>query len=222
MKRILVTYATFAGSTAKVAQCIADELVQQGATVDVLPLSDVSTLTPYDGVVIGAPMIMGWHRAAIAFLKKHRAALHDIPFAVFVMAMSLTQTNESIVNGVRVTIDEKLAKSPQTPGHLTFRERYARVPNYVRPILNAARPALPQSIGLFGGQLEYGRLKWWAVLFVALIIRAPAGDRRNWTAIRDWAGQLRDIFQLHSPMAEWNTDANINADRLSKATPVAV
>ena len=35
MKRILVTYATFAGSTAKVAQCIADELVQQGATVDV-------------------------------------------------------------------------------------------------------------------------------------------------------------------------------------------
>jgi hypothetical protein len=33
-------------------------------------------------------------------------------------------------------------------------------------------------------------LKWWAVLFAMLIIQAPAGDRRNWAAIRAWAAGL--------------------------------
>jgi hypothetical protein len=27
-------------------------------------------------------------------------------------------------------------------------------------------------------------------LFVMLVIQAPAGDRRNWTAIRAWAAEL--------------------------------
>jgi hypothetical protein len=38
--------------------------------------------------------------------------------------------------------------------------------------------------------LEYGRLKWWAVLFVMVIIQATAGDRRSWPAIRAWAAKL--------------------------------
>jgi hypothetical protein len=46
------------------------------------------------------------------------------------------------------------------------------------------------SIGVFGGRLEYGRLKPWAVLFVMFIIRAQAGDKRNWPAIREWAARL--------------------------------
>jgi hypothetical protein len=50
--------------------------------------------------------------------------------------------------------------------------------------------------------LEYGRLKWWAVLFVMLIIQAPAGDRRNWEAIRAWAAGLPAALQLETPHAE--------------------
>jgi hypothetical protein len=42
--------------------------------------------------------------------------------------------------------------------------------------------------------LEYGRLPWWAVLFVMLVIQAPAGDRRNWPAIRAWAAELPAAF----------------------------
>jgi menaquinone-dependent protoporphyrinogen IX oxidase len=52
------------------------------------------------------------------------------------------------------------------------------------------------SIGVFGGRLEYGRLKWWAVLFVMLVIQAPAGDRRNWTAIRSWAAGLPEALKI--------------------------
>lgn len=190
MKRILVTYATMAGSTVDVAQAVGDEIAKSGLQVDVLPLDEIKDLTAYDGVVVGGPMIMGWHRAAVRFLKRHRAAFQHIPLAVFVMAMSLTQTGETSVDGVPVTVDEKLPRPPETEGRLKFKERYARLANYIRPVLRATRPIKPVSIGLFGGRLEYGRLKWWAVLFAMLIIQVPAGDRRNWAAIRSWAAGL--------------------------------
>ena len=195
MKRILVTYATLAGSTGEVAQVVGDVIAQNGLQVEVQPLSEVKSLEGYDGVVLGGPMIMGWHRAALGFLRKYRNNWRQIPLAIFVTAMSLTQTGETNVDGVPMVVDEKLPKPPEQQGRLNFRERYARLANYVRPILRATRPVTPVSVGVFGGRLEYGRLKWWAVLFAMVIIRAPAGDRRNWTAIRLWAAELPIVFQ---------------------------
>ena len=201
MTRILVTYATMAGSTVDVAQAVTEEIARSGIHVDVLPISGVDDLQPYDAVVVGGPMIMGWHRGALRFLKKHRKELQHIPLAVFVMAISLTQTGEMNVGGVPVYVDEKLPKAPADEERLNFRERYARLANYLNPILKAIRPAKPVSIGVFGGRLEYGRLKWWAVLFVMLIIQAPAGDRRNWTAIRSWAAGLPEALKVEKPGA---------------------
>lgn len=198
MKRILVTYATFAGSTVDVAKSVGEELAKRDVQVDVLPLSEVKGLDSYDAAVVGAPMIMGWHREAINFLKKHSEAFKRKPLAVFATAMSLTQTGETSVSGVPVFVDERLPKPPEKQGRLNFRERYARVSNYVQPILMAARPVKPVSVGLFGGRLEYGRLKWWAVLFVMVIIRAPAGDRRNWPAIKAWAAGLPAALRLET------------------------
>ena len=202
MKRILVAYATFAGSTAEVARAVGEEIARSGLQVDVLPLGEVKDLEAYAGVVVGGPMIMGWHRAALGFLKRYRAAFQHIPLAVFVMAMSLTQTGDTSVGGVPVYVDEKLPKPPEREGRLNLRERYANVSNYVRPILSATRPVKPVSIGVFGGRLDYGRLKWWAVLFVMVIIQAPAGERRNWTAIRSWAAGLPAAFRLEAPKAD--------------------
>jgi menaquinone-dependent protoporphyrinogen oxidase len=202
MKKILVTYATMAGSTAEVAREVGKELTESGIQVDVLPLSEVLGLEGYDGVVVGGPMIMGWHRAAVRFLKKNRKALQQTPFAVFVLAMSLTQTGETSVDGLPVCIDEKLPKPPVKEGQLSFKERYARLSNYLSPIIKATRPAKPASIGVFGGRMEYGRLKWWAVLFATLIIQAPAGDRRNWPAIKAWAAELPAAFQLQAEQSE--------------------
>jgi menaquinone-dependent protoporphyrinogen oxidase len=190
MKRVLVVYTTFSGSTREVAQVIGEEIARSGLQVEVLPAGEVKSVEAYDGVVVGGPMIMGWHRPAQGFLKKHRKAFRRVPLAVFVTALSLTQTGDTGVDGVPVTVDERLPKPPEKPGHPSFRERYASLPNYLRPILAAVRPAKPVSIGVFGGKLEYGRLKWWAVLFVSVIIQAPAGERRNWTAIRAWASAL--------------------------------
>jgi menaquinone-dependent protoporphyrinogen IX oxidase len=195
MNKILVTYATLSGTTVEVAQAIGEEITRQGLQADVLPLEKVAFLDGYEGVVLGGPMIMGWHRSALGFLRKHRRELSRIPLAVFVMGMSLTKTSETSAGGVPFYIDDKLPEPPIKAGHLTLKERYANVANYARPILSAAGPAKPLSIAFFGGRLDYGRLAWWAVMFVMLIIQAPAGDRRNWPAIRSWAAGIPAAFQ---------------------------
>jgi menaquinone-dependent protoporphyrinogen oxidase len=202
MSRILVTYATMAGSTAEVARVVGEELAKSGRQVDVLPVREVKDLQPYEAVVVGAPMIMGWHRDALGFLKKHREELKRTPFAVFALAMSLTRTAEMSLDGVPVCVDDNLPKPPKDAGRLSFRERYARLADYLRPVVQTTRPVKPASIGIFGGRLEYGRLKWWAVLFAMVIIQAPAGERRNWPVIRSWAAALPAALQLEKKPAE--------------------
>lgn len=206
MTNVLVAYATMAGSTAEVAEAVAETISEEMAGNDVqikvLPLGEVQDLEGYDAVVVGAPMILGWHRGALRFLKKNRRVLTQKPLALFVTAMSLTETGERRLNGVPLTVDEDLPKAPQQEGRLTFRERYARLSNYVRPILKAAGPVQPVSIGVFGGRMEYGRLPWWGVLFAMLIVRAPAGDRRNWEAIRSWAAGLPEMMVAENKEAQ--------------------
>ncbi len=189
MSHILVTYATSSGTTVDVARAVADEIGKSGAQVEVQPIEAVRSLDGYDGVVLGAPMIMGFHRRALAFLRQNRPALQSKPLAVFVMAMSLTASQEASLGGVPLTVDENLAEPLKKAGHPSWKERYTSVANYGSPILKAA-PARPVSLAFFGGRLDFYRLSWWARLFVMIIIQARPGDRRNWTAIRAWASEL--------------------------------
>ena len=196
MERILVAYATMAGSTAEVAEAVANELAKAGLAAEARPITEVRDLAGYAGVVVGGPMIMGWHREARRFLKTHRRALQTVPLAVFVTAISLTQPETTTLAGVPITIDEHLPKPPARPGRLSLCERHTQLSRYVSPILKAVRPARPVSVGLFAGRLEYGRLPWWAVVFVMTVIQARAGDRRDWDAIREWAAGLPAAMAL--------------------------
>ena len=201
MKRILVTYATLSGSTAEVAQVVGEEIAGEGIQVEVLPLEKVADLSAYHAVVIGAPMIMGWHRSATKFLKKHRKALEHIPLAIFATAMSLTSTEEMALNGVPVCVDPTLTKPPRNPQHPTFRENYTSLTRYASPMMHAAGNNKPVSVAFFGGRLDYTHLKILPRLFVMLVVRAQPGDLRNWHAIRTWAGSLPQLLNSHR---SWN------------------
>ena len=189
MTKILVTYTTNAGSTAKIAEAVAAEIAKT-ADVDVQPLEKITTLDGYSAVVLGAPMILGWHRGALAFLKRNQAVLSRVPVALFITCMNLTRTGETSLNGIPLFVDEKLALPPQKEGCLSFKERYSTMSNYLAPIFKTVPSVKPVSVAFFGGSLQYFNLKWWAALFALLIIQAQPGDKRNWTAISEWAGRL--------------------------------
>ena len=154
-------------------------------------MSEVTDLAPYDAVVIGAPMILGWHREAKKFLRAHRDELAHKPFACFLTAMSLTETRIKEIDGVPIQVDPGLAKPPRNPKRVSFKESYAWPSNYVRPILKSASPARPLGVGLFGGYLNLLTLSWPQRIFVLLAIQAKPGDIRNESFIREWAVNLR-------------------------------
>ena len=191
MSNVLLAYATNSGSTEEVARAVAEELGKNGNQVDVRQLDDVGSLEAYQLVVIGAPLIIGWHRSALNFVKKHRAILARVRVAYFFTGMSLTDTSESKLGPIPIYVDPELAKPPKKPGHLSLKENYARVSNYLAPLLRAAPQIKPASVAFFGGKLELFRLNFLQMLFVMVIIQAQPGDHRNWAAIREWAGGLR-------------------------------
>ena len=199
MKKILIAYTTNAGSTAKVAQVIGEELGRDSAQVQVCRLKEVTRVEQYDAVVVGAPMIMGWHGDAVKFIKKHQQALSQVRVAYFVTAMNLTQTNEKSVGATPLYVDPQLAKPPKNEKRLSFKERYATVSNYLRPVLDAAPSVKPISAGFFGGKLELYRLPLLQMLFVLLVIQAQPGDLRNWLAMREWAANLRPELLGNQP-----------------------
>ncbi len=190
-RKILVAYATNAGSTEQAARLIAAELGQDGTPVDVRRVEEVKDLSPYSAAVVGGPMIMGWHRAASRFIRSHRRELRSIPVAYFLTARSLTRLNETEIRGVPISVDPTLAQPPKNPNHLTFRENYSTVKNYIRPALNAGAGLRPVSVAFFNGVLAMSGLKAWQTLFVLLVVQAKPGGEYNEPFIRAWAKRIK-------------------------------
>jgi menaquinone-dependent protoporphyrinogen IX oxidase len=190
-KQILVAYTTNAGSTQAVAKTIGDTLSRDGVQADVRRIKDVGDVSTYDAVVVGGPMIMGWHKTTLKFLRTHQTALCQVPVAYFLTAMRLTETSETDLGTVSIYQDPALAKPPKNASKLSFKERYATVGHYLRPALRKAPLVKPVSAAFFGGKLDYTKLKVFQMLFVMLIIGAQPADLRNWEAMREWASSVR-------------------------------
>jgi menaquinone-dependent protoporphyrinogen oxidase len=192
-KKLLVAYTTNAGTTAEVAQAVGEELAKDSRlSVDVRRLEEVDSLESYNAVVIGAPMIFGWHRGAKKFIKKHEDSLSRLKTAYFITAMNLTQTDEASLDGIPLSVDPVVAKPVKRAGHLSFKERYSLPANYLRPILKSAPRAKPVSVAFFGGKLAMYKMKWWQVLFVLIFIQTQQGGSHNMPFIREWAAGFRD------------------------------
>jgi menaquinone-dependent protoporphyrinogen oxidase len=188
--RVLVAYATRHGSTKEVAEAIAEELRAAGAAAEARSVSEAADPAAYDAVVVGGPMIMGWHKDAAKFVKRNAAVLAGRPTALFVTAASLTETGTDIIGGVPVFKDPWLVKEPRQAGRLSRKERYARPEHYLGDILEQAAAVKPVAAAFFGGSLDLTTMNFLEKLFVMLVVGAAPGDSRNWEAIRGWA---RDV-----------------------------
>lgn len=189
--KILIAYCTNSGSTAEVAEAIRDALVEGKLGAEVRRIEEVGDLSPYAAAIVGGPMILGWHRKAVRFLRRHREALSRMPTALFFTGMQVTRTGEEERFGLPILLDPRVVREPARQGHLSFKERFTTVGHYLRPIRRLIPAIRPLGAAFFAGKLDYRALSIPQMLFVLLAIAARPGDLRNWDLIRDWARELR-------------------------------
>jgi menaquinone-dependent protoporphyrinogen IX oxidase len=191
LKRILVAYSTNAGSTAEVAEAIGRALQGPEAEVDVRRIEEVRELGGYSAVVLGGPMIVGWHRRAARFFRARRRELGRVPVALFFTALRVTQTGGEQAHGFPVLLDPRLLAEPARPGRLSFKERHTTVESYLKPARAALEEVRPVGAAFFAGKLDYGKLGFLQMLFVMLVINATPGDSRDWELIGSWTQDIR-------------------------------
>ncbi|MER6156334.1 flavodoxin domain-containing protein [Streptomyces sp. NPDC001868] len=81
---VLVTYGTTNGSTAQIAETIAEVLSKEGLAAETLPARSVASVASYDAVVVGGGLYAGrWHRDARRFVRRHRHELAERPLWLF-------------------------------------------------------------------------------------------------------------------------------------------
>jgi len=84
MTSVLVAFAGKHGSTAEIAEAVADELRRHELDVDLRAAADVRDLDGYDAVVLGSAVYMKrWMHDARHLLHKHRRELSELPFWIF-------------------------------------------------------------------------------------------------------------------------------------------
>ncbi len=164
-EKVLVAYATRAGSTAEVAQAVAETLREAGLDVDLRRAREVADVSPYRAVVLGAPIhAFRWMPEAMRFLRRHREALSHIPVAYFAVCITLMEDTE---------------------------ENCRLVESWMEP----ARALLePVRLGLFAGKMDYSRLSLLERFIIQRMIKVPEGDHRDWEAIRAWAREVAGLL----------------------------
>jgi len=127
-KRILVAYATGAGSTAEVASAIGNALLSDDVNVDVLHVSHVEDIARYSAVVLGSSIRAGrWLPGAVDFLKTHRKSIAKCPTAYFTTCLTMVKN---------------------TP------ESRRTVLAYLEPVRQLVPEIEPVGLGLFAGSLN--------------------------------------------------------------------
>ena len=165
MTRVLIGYASKHGSTAEIAEVIADKMRESRLQVDCRPLSEIDSLKDYDAVVRGCALyINAWRHEARRFLHQHADELSERPLWVF----SSGPVGESAGALEPASLDPK------------------------RVMAEVERLGAREHV-VFGGRLPtapHGPLERALVRRTPERYR----DRRYWAEIREWAARIADAL----------------------------
>jgi menaquinone-dependent protoporphyrinogen oxidase len=171
--RVLVGYATAAGSTAGIAERIADALRAAGCEVVCGPVGPDLDPAAFDALVVGSAVHnMAWLEPAVDFLRRIPLPRHRSTWC-----FSVGGVNRQGLVARRMTAGEVRRVARDFPAG--FRPREHRY---------------------FGGIVEMAGLPTWGRLFWRLIGGRP-GDHRDWVAIDDWARQIAaEVTGVRNPV----------------------
>jgi len=159
--KVMVAFATRAGSTIEVADSIALSIAKQGYWVILMHISEVDSLTTFNAVVIGSAIRMGNVTPEVTrFVEKRRVELKRVPTAYFITCLTLKD---------------------DTP------ENREAVKKYLEPLRGTVTPFAE---GYFAGKMDYTKLKRIDRFIAKRIVKAPEGDFRDWVKIREWSLDL--------------------------------
>jgi menaquinone-dependent protoporphyrinogen oxidase len=84
MEKVLVVYASRMGSTAEIAQEIADQLTKRGHDVDVFASTRAPDAPSYDAVIVGSGVYLNhWDKGALHYLQDQAPDLAERPTWLF-------------------------------------------------------------------------------------------------------------------------------------------
>lgn len=162
--RALVVYASRFGSTAGVADAIAEELRAGGWSIDVSSVDDAAAPDAYDAVVIGSAVYNArWMPEALDYVRRNQNGLNERPTAYFQVCLSVLHTNE---------LKQHIIDAWMEP---------------------ANRLAPPVSAATFAGAIDRKNITG-SMRLLVWMSRIPDGDYRDWDAIRSWGNALSTLL----------------------------
>ena len=171
MSRVLVAYASKHGSTAEIAEVIADTLRGAGLDVDCVDAGAVRSVERYDAVVLGSAVyIKRWRGDAKRFLRRHRRTLARRPFWVFSSGPVGEPTGEE---------DQAWLEPPRTM------RKVEQLGAREHVVFGGRMP--PDARGPAGRAMAEG-------------IPPEYRDRRDWNEIRAWAERVAAELRAAAPV----------------------
>ncbi len=163
--KILVAYASEAGSTAEVAAYIKNQIEKEKYEVVLSSVKTVDSVKDYDVVFVGSPIYVGkWKKEATKFIETNQEILKSKQVFYFLTCMNLATDDP-----------EKLAQVPKFLEH----ER-----SLVEPL----------SEGRFAGVINMKKLSFFKKMMIKMV-KAPEGDFRNWDEIANWTNNCISLIQ---------------------------
>jgi len=184
--KVLVAYASKAGSTKGIAEFIGEKLRARGVPAEVYDVGAVHRPEDYDAFVVGSGVYMfHWIKEAKHFIIKNRAILERRPVWLFSSGpVGLQKTNSKGQDLTDVSVSG---------------------PKEIDELSEAAKP---RDHRVFFGALDGDKLGGAMGLTYRFMRRSkavrdsmPDGDYRDWKEIETWADGIADALSVPSATA---------------------
>lgn len=179
--RVQVVYASRHGGTAGIAERIAEIMRSEGADVTVADAADRPDPSGFDAYVIGSGVQIGsWHKEGTEFLERNQATLAARPVWLF-SSGPLPGSSKMTEGSDRLTLALGPEDGPGSGGRKKITALSAAIhPRDHRVFYGAYNPHDPPK------SMQERLVR----LMPAAKAVLPAGDFREWDAIKTWAREI--------------------------------